>query len=129
MQTFEKTLTVTVDDLDELEHVNNVQYVHWVMDIAKSHWLNNATPALLKNYFWVLVSHHIDYKSSAVLNDTILLKSYVTQAEGVSSTRLVEMYHKQSNRLLVTSETKWCLMDAKTKRPTRITEELANLFN
>ena len=77
----------------------------------------------------VLVNHCIEYKSSALLNDNILLKTYVTKAEGVSSTRIVEMYHQASDKLIAKSETVWCLMDAHTKRPTRIIEELANLFN
>lgn len=129
MQTFEMIHRVVKEDLDELDHVNNVQYVHWVMDIAKAHWLKYATADLLENFFWVLVSHHIEYKSSAILNDTILLKTYVTRTEGGSSTRVVEMYQADSNKLIAKSETIWCLMDAHSKRPTRITEELATLFN
>jgi len=129
MQTFEQIHTVIADDLDELDHVNNVQYVHWVNDIAKMHWQKNASDEMLEDFFWVLLTHHIEYKSSAVLNDSILLKTYVTKAEGVTSIRIVEMYLKGSNKLIATSETKWCLMDVKTKRPTRITQELANLFN
>ena len=35
MTSWEQTLTVT-DHLDELQHVNNVQYLQWVQDIAGS---------------------------------------------------------------------------------------------
>ena len=37
MTSFEQTLTVTSDHLDELKHVNNVQYLQWVQDIAGAH--------------------------------------------------------------------------------------------
>ena len=82
----------------------------------------------MKNFFWVLLNHHIEYKSPAVLNDVIKLKTYVIKAEGVTSTRIVEMFNK-NNKLLVKSETHWCLISSKTLRPTRINSEIANLFN
>lgn len=129
MRIFETKLTVTQDDLDELNHVNNVRYVQWVNDIAKTHWHQKATPTILESYFWVLINHNIDYKKSAIINDVILLKTYVTKAEGVTSTRVVEIYNNKTNELLATSKTNWCLLDQKTKRPTRINNEIANLFN
>ncbi|WP_439153274.1 acyl-CoA thioesterase [Winogradskyella sp.] len=129
MQVFEKTHVVTTDDLDELKHVNNVRYVQWVQDIAEEHWLKNATKAITDNYFWVLVSHHIDYKNQAVLNDELVLKTFVTKSEGVSSIRQVEITNTSNNRLIVTSETKWCFMSTESKRPTRIPLEVASLFD
>jgi len=128
MQIFEKIISVNKDDLDELNHVNNVRYVQWTQDIAKEHWLQYATEEILKNFFWVLLNHHIEYKSPAVLNDVIKLKTYVIKAKGVTSTRIVEMFNK-NNKLLVKSETHWCLISSKTLRPTRINSEIANLFN
>ncbi len=129
MQIFEKLITVTKDDLDELNHVNNVRYVKWVNDVAKEHWLQNASEDICKEYFWVLISHNIEYKNSALLNDIIKLKTYVIKTEGVTSTRIVEMYHNKTQKLLIKSETKWCLMSSKTLRPTRINLEIVNLFN
>lgn len=129
MEIYETQITVSKNDLDELNHVNNVRYVQWVNDAAKMHWLQNTTEAITKNYYWVVLNHHIEYKSSAFLNDVITLKTYVSKSEGVRSTRIVEMYNSKTNRLLIKSETNWCLMDAKTNRPTRITDEIINLFN
>jgi len=37
---YEMELKVTKEDLDELQHVNNVRYVQWIQDIAKAHWEN-----------------------------------------------------------------------------------------
>lgn len=91
MQVYQKTITVSKDDLDELNHVNNVRYVKWVQDIAKEHWLNRATKEIQSNYFWVVLEHNIQYKSSAFIDDTILLKTFVTECKGISSTRIVEM--------------------------------------
>jgi len=129
MQTFEKLITVTETDLDDLNHVNNVCYVQWVNDIAKFHWQQNASENMINKYFWVMISHHIVYKSSALLNDIVKLKTYVLKSEGVTSTRIVEMYNATTNKLLAKSETNWCFMNKKTKRITRITPEIVGLFN
>jgi len=129
MQIFEKLITVSRDDLDALEHVNNVRYIHWVNDVAKAHWNQNATEKMLKDYVWVLVKHCIEYKSSAILNEVIKLKTYVTQSEGVTSTRIVEMYQNETENLLVRSETTWCLLSSINLRPARITAEIVDLFD
>lgn len=128
MRIFEQTIIVKPSDLDELNHVNNVRYIEWVNDVAKSHWTKLATQDMLQNYFWVLINHQITYKSQAILNDNILLKTFVKSSEGVTSTRIVEIYNNDTQKLLATSETKWCFMDAKTKKPARITSEIINLF-
>ena len=129
MQVFEKKITVQRDDLDELDHVNNVRYLQWVQDIAKAHWQQNVNKEILDKFFWVVISHYIEYKGAALLNDEILLKTYVTRSEGVTSTRIVEMYRASDDKLLVKASTNWCLMDMQSKRPTRITPEIVKLFD
>ena len=36
MNEFTQKIKVTKDHLDELDHVNNVQYLYWAQEIAKS---------------------------------------------------------------------------------------------
>ena len=83
MPIYKTELTVTKEDLDELNHVNNVRYVQWINDIAKAHWLKNASKQLLENYYWVVINHNIHYKGAAFLNETLSLKTYVIKSEGV----------------------------------------------
>lgn len=129
MQVFEKTITVSKDDIDDLNHVNNVRYVQWVQDIAKDHWLAYATQNILEEYSWFLVNHFIEYKSPALLGDKLLLRTYVPKVSGVSTVRHVEITNAETNQLIVSSKAKWCFIDSKTQRPTRITPEIAELFN
>ena len=128
MQIFENTITVTESDLDALNHVNNVRYVQWVQDIAEQHWSNKASDNILESYFWVMLSHCISYKNPAFLNNTLILRTYVTKSEGVTSTRIVEILNSETQKLLAKSETTWCFMATKTMRPTRISEAVSNLF-
>ncbi|HMB99598.1 MAG TPA: acyl-CoA thioesterase, partial [Flavobacteriaceae bacterium] len=129
MQVYEKSIIVSNSDLDNLNHVNNVRYVQWVNDIAKEHWQKNASEEITQNYFWVMLNHFIEYKSSALLNDVIKLKTFVIKSEGVTSTRVVEMYNEKTKKPIVRSETNWCFINNQTKKPTRITQEVIDLFN
>lgn len=119
-------LKVTQDDLDELNHVNNVRFVYWVNKIAVSHWKSLATPEILNNFFWVLITHKIDYKNQILLNETVTLKSYIKEGQGVTCLRVVEIL--VGDKLCAYSETKWCFIKAETKKPARITPEVQSLF-
>jgi acyl-CoA thioester hydrolase len=128
MDIFESEIVVKQSDLDELNHVNNIRYVEWVQDIAKRHWLKNATSNILENFFWVMTNHCIAYKNEAFLGDKLMLKTYIKTNEIAISTRIVEITNKHSNVLIAKSETKWCLLSTKSKRPVRITKEITHLF-
>lgn len=129
MQIFEKLITVSSGDLDELNHVNNVRYVQWVNDVAKEHWLQEATPEMLGNYIWVVLKHCIEYKNAAFLNDVIKLKTYVIMSKGVTSTRVVEFYNNTTQKLLAKSEINFCLINVQNNRPARIPQDISSLFS
>ena len=128
MVVFEKIITVSKDDIDQLNHVNNVKYVKWVNEIAESHWIQNSNKILRDKFFWILISHKIDYKSECLLGDQIKIKTYVKSSEGLKSIRIVEFHNLNSDKLAAISETTWCLMDYNSKKPTRITDEIKDLF-
>ena len=129
MKTLEKEIIVSKNDLDELNHVNNVIYIHWVQEIAKNHWKSLVSSEIIKNYYWVLLEHQIKYLHPAFLGDKIILKTYIEKTEVVKSNRIVEIYNTDTNKLLVTSKTIWCLINAKTKKPNRITDEIREAFS
>ena len=121
--------TVEEDDLDDLEHVNNVRYVQWIQDIAKEHWEVRATPQLKKDFFWVVIRYEIDYKKEALLNDELLIETYVGDTTFVTSERFVNIKKAATGEVLVAAKSVWCLMDTSSKRPTKITPELRVVFH
>lgn len=125
---FEQTITVGKEDLDELEHVNNVRYVQWMEDIAKAHWDARASEEIKKEYFWIVVRHEIDYKGQAFLGDEVLLQTYVGEHSLVTSQRYVTIKNKNSEEILLQSKSTWCLMKYGSKRPVRIQKEMFNSF-
>jgi len=129
MQTYEKHIVVKQKDIDERSHVNNIRYVEWVQEIAQEHWESKINDEIRNRYYWIMLSHFINYKAEALLGDVLRLKTFVTKSEGLKSIRQVEIYNKNTNKLLTTSETIWCLMAHENNKPTRITAEITGLFS
>ncbi|WP_375238009.1 acyl-CoA thioesterase [Aurantibacter sp.] len=129
MESYTTQITVKQEHLDQLHHVNNIQYVSWVQDIAITHWEKAITEHIRNSYFWVLLQHSISYKKPAFLNDVIEVKTFIKSAKGVRSIRCVEFYNSETQTLLATSDTTWCLFNKENKKPTRITEDILNCFN
>lgn len=123
----QKSIRVSAQDLDDLQHVNNVRYLEWIQDISKEHWQLKAPVELQKELIWVVLSHHIEYKKAAFLDEDLLLTTHVARNSGVTSKRIVEITHKERG-LLVKSETVWCLLNASTLKPMRIPEVVMVLF-
>lgn len=116
-------------DIDALKHVNNVVYVQWVQDIAEAHWQLLAGRELQQKYAWVVLKHEIEYSASAVLNDVLLARTWVQHSEGVRSERHVEFYRVLTKKLLVRAKTTWCLLDASSMKPQKITSDILNIFH
>lgn len=129
MKSYQKTITVSRGDLDDLNHVNNVRFVQWIQDISKEHWQKVATPEIQKEVVWVVMNHHIAYKNAAKLNDVVRIRSYIDKTKGATSVRIVEMYNDKTNQLLLRSNTEWCLLNGNTLKPIRISEDIIQLFS
>ncbi|MDX1314904.1 MAG: thioesterase family protein [Eudoraea sp.] len=127
MEFYQKTIRVIQEDLDDLQHVNNVRYLEWIQDISKDHWMSKAPDSIKKEVVWVVLSHHISYKKPAFLGEEITIKTFVAQNIGVTSKRIVEISHPERG-LLVRSETDWCLLNASTLKPMRIPDSIKQLF-
>ena len=125
---FEQSFLVEKRHLDEQNHVNNVQYVQWVQDIAKAHWEARASQRQNLQYFWVVIKHEINYKKQAFLGNEILIQTYVSETSHVKSIRYVIIKNAETKKVLVEAKTTWALMDQEKKRPTKISEELKRIF-
>ena len=128
MKRFEKRLIVTPDDLDDLQHVNNVRYLEWVQEISREHWKELSEPLWDSSYYWVVRSHHIEYFRAAQLGDALLLTTFVPDVTGPLSRRIVEISRAHGGVLLARCETQWCLIDAVSNRPCRIPEPIQRCF-
>ncbi|WP_299052442.1 thioesterase family protein [uncultured Polaribacter sp.] len=123
---FSLTIKVSSEDIDTLQHVNNLVYVKWMDDIATTHWSYLTKNNPLPQYVWVVTRHEIDYKNQATLGDEILVKTWVGETKGITSIRFMEFY--KNDILLVAAKTTWAMLDAKTFKPTRIRENVLKVL-
>lgn len=124
---FSFTLIVTENDLDALNHVNNVTYLQWVQNVAEKHWneIGNADSDI--KYAWVVIRHEIDYFLPAILNDEINITTYIGDSYGVKSERFVEI--KKADKLLAKAKTVWCLLDKNTMKPVKVPSEIMAILH
>lgn len=127
-QQYEKFLTVGAEDLDALDHVNNVRYLEWVQDISRAHWEQLTNSQWDAHYIWVVRSHHITYHRSARLGETLRLTTYVPRAAGAISHRKVDIRLDGGMDMVAECLTEWVLLDALSGRPVRIPEEIRAVF-
>jgi len=120
------TLIVSENDIDTLNHVNNVTYLNWVQNVAQKHWTVLSNVDIDNKYVWVVIRHEIDYFLPAMLNDIITVTTYIGDSYGVKSERFVEI--KREDKLLAKAKTIWCLLDKKTMKPAKFPEEILNIL-
>ncbi len=121
------TRSVLKDEIDALNHVNNICYVQWVQNAAERHWGLLSKNLNFDGYVWIVLRHEIDYISSAKLHDLITINTWVEESYGVKSVRIVEVFN--NSKLLVKAKTTWCLLEKRSMRPARIPKEILNLFS
>ncbi|WP_421889385.1 acyl-CoA thioesterase [Marinoscillum sp.] len=123
---YSEEIKVSVGDLDELRHVNNVVYLKWVQQVAENHWRSAASQLVQDQFIWVVLSHFIQYRKPAVLDDNLTLLTYVGDFRGARSIRHVEI--KRGTELIADAKTEWCMLDVETQRPRRVTDEVSRWF-
>lgn len=127
-EVFTQLITVPKSAIDARGHVNNVTYLEWCLNAAEAHWIKNTSETLRKNYVWYVLRHEINYKAAAFEGETLQVSTWVTLAEGVKSERHYRIERSADDKALVEAKSLWCLLNGKTLRPTKITEEIRNLF-
>lgn len=127
-EVFTKEITVPASAIDSRNHVNNLAYLQWCLDIAETHWNLNAPEGFQEKFVWYVVHHAIDYKAQAFLGDQLKIETWIEKNKGVRSERRYKITRPKDNKVLVEAKTIWCLLNSKTLRPTIITEEISNLF-
>ncbi|MCP9768824.1 acyl-CoA thioesterase [Lacihabitans sp. LS3-19] len=119
---FEHIVKVVASDIDELNHVNNVVYFNYLQQAAMAHWYSNVPTELSDSMRWVVKKHEIEYFKPAVLNDQIIVKTWVENFSGVTSDRHYEIYKNEI--LLVKARTLWVALDPVSMRPKRVPADL-----
>ena len=125
---FELPLRILPEDIDTMDHVNNIVYLRWVQEAATAHWNAGASDVQKSDYVWVVIRHEIDYLRPAMLGDSLTARTHVGELTGAKFDRHVEIWRGGNSQLIARARSVWVALDARTGRPRRVTEELRSRF-
>jgi acyl-CoA thioester hydrolase len=125
---FERQITASAADIDELGHVNNAVWVRWIQDIATAHWYALAAPEHKDAYIWLVVRHEIDYLRAVVPGETVTGRTWVGEApKGARFDRHME-FVGSDGKPRVRARTTWAILDKASGRPIRVPPEVIAPF-
>ena len=120
--------TVTEEHLDNLNHVNNVQYLLWAQQIAKAHWEKLKNILEETTGVWMVRNHQVNYRLGAFLGDNIRIETHIKEVRGPLSIRVVKFFNDKTDRLLVSCQTQWCYVDLTSRKPIKVPAEIEKFF-
>jgi acyl-CoA thioester hydrolase len=123
--------TVIEEDLDALNHVNNLQYLRWTLKAASAHSSHVGWPSSRYRELgmgWVVRSHNITYKVPAKLNDEIAIHTWIKSFDKVTSIRKYEIIRQTDSRVCAIAETRWVFVDFETLQLVAIPAEVRAAF-
>lgn len=129
MTPFELEIEVQQKDIDGLGHVNNVQYLRWVQDVAVAHWKAVASPEDRETLAWVVVRHEIDYRRPAFAGDKLMVKTWVGSATRLRFERLTQITRLSDGVVVAEARTLWCPIDRTSGKPTMVRPEVRSVFS
>lgn len=125
---FTKSFTAAPEHIDELGHVNNAVWVHWIQDIATAHWAAAARAEDRERFFWVVIRHEIDYRGNIAAGESAHGETWIEGApRGAKSIRRVE-FTDANGKPLVSASTTWAMLDRETQRLARVRAEVLEPF-
>jgi acyl-CoA thioester hydrolase len=125
---FEIPITVASAHIDDLGHVNNVVYLQWVQDVAKSHWHAMANADDIKNLGWVVTRHEMEYRAAGFLGDELVARTWIGETTSLSCERFVEIRRSSDDRVLMRARSIWIPVDRTSGRPRRIGPQVLAAF-
>ena len=123
---YSRSIIVSADHIDFNDHVNNLVFLQWALDISRDHWLSVVSKTVVESYFWVVRSHHIDYLQQAFEGDEIEIRTFVESIRGPFSERIVQII--KNGEQIVKVKSGWCFLERSTKKLKRVPEEIKALF-
>jgi len=129
---FQHEHVVTLDDLDEMNHVNNLRYLKWCLKAAVAHSANvgwDSNRYRESGFGFIVRAHKIKYRIPAVLGDEIVVKTWIDSMEKVSSDRRYVITRARDGKRLAEAGTTWVYVNLETLALSRIPDEIRNAFH
>lgn len=118
-------------EIDILGHVNNLNYLRWMMAAATAHSAERGWPMTRHKelgHGWVVRSHKIEYLRPVYAGERVIVRTWVSAAKRASSIRRYRMLRGPEKVLVADAATEWAYIDFQTGRIMRVPPEVAESF-
>jgi len=128
---YSHTFTVPAASIDGNGHVNNLEYLRWMQEVATSH--SEAQGWTAARYAetctsWVIRSHAIEYLRPAFAGETLTVLTWIGGFKEQESPRHYLFWRERDRKLLAKACTVWVFVDAATGRARPILEAVRASF-
>ena len=127
----ERTFRVRHYECDAYGHVNHAHYLRYMQEAAF-----DATAAAgydmaryeALNRQWLIRETDITYLRPLTYNDTVTVKTWVSDFRRVRSRRAYELRHTETGELVAQAHTDWVFLDRTSLRPVTVPDEMITAF-
>ncbi|MFM7359373.1 MAG: acyl-CoA thioesterase [Sediminibacterium sp.] len=123
-----RIIEVKTEHLDALLHVNNVQYLHWMMESAEEHWQIRAPKDMHEQFIWVVKKHQIEYTGQAHLGNILLLKTWTGESSGACWWRHFTIQENTTGAGIIKAATQFVLVNRQTGKPHPVRSNIISIF-
>ena len=128
---FAHTFTIPDTAMDGNGHVNNLEYLRWMQEVAMAH--SDAQGWDLARYAesgtsWVVRSHAIEYLRPAFAGEALTVLTWIEEFAGQESLRHYLFWRERDRKVLAKARTLWVFVDAATGRARSILAEFQSAF-
>lgn len=129
-QIYRHNFTVPEDALDENGHVNNLEYLRWVLQAAVLHSDSQGATLATRaaGATWIVRSHKIEYLRSAFAGEHVSVWTWVSNFRRVQSLRKYKIFRLDDNAILAEGETNWVFVDAQSGKIRSIPKDVQATF-
>jgi len=121
---FVSSMPVRFRDMDAMGHVNHAVYFTY-MEVARSeYWFALTHARSVHDFSFIVLKAECLYRSPAVLGEVVVVKTGITRVGNTSFTMEYEIREQESNRHLADGSTELVSYDYRTRKPTRIPDDL-----
>ena len=123
---FRHKITISPSDIDDMGHVNNAVYLQWVQEAVVRYWQQASPLHVQADLLWVALRHEVIYRMPLFLNDSV--EALVTATGTRGSRASFTTIFRRGDEAVTEVYSSWCCVDAHTRRPRRIAEDIARIF-
>jgi acyl-CoA thioester hydrolase len=107
-------------------HVNNSVYLKWVQEAVIRYWENVAPPEAVARHLWIALSHEIQYRRPAFLDDLVIADVIADHMNGAKA--FFTTVIKRGEEVVAEVQSVWCCLDSASRKPARLARDVVGRF-